>query len=175
MERIELDFLKSGQRPRWAALALLALALAFAGDLLRTYQSLQREVGLKEMRLARLGADAARGARSDPTAPPINAEEYEFARATVRRLSTPWTRLFQALEAAQIDRIALLAVEPDAESGTVSLSGEAKDYLAVLSYVTTLEEQRSLQRVHLARHELRQSARERSVSFTITAAWKERR
>ncbi|HEV8094593.1 MAG TPA: PilN domain-containing protein [Burkholderiales bacterium] len=175
MERIELDFLRPERRPRWPAFALLALALAFAGDLVRTHQALEREIQLKEIQLARLGADGSRSARLDSAAPPVNAEEYEFARATVRRLSTPWTRLFQALEAAQIDRIALLAIEPDAESGTVSLSGEGKDYLAVLSYVSTLEEQRTLQRVHLARHELRQSARERSVSFTITAAWKERR
>ncbi|MND06039.1 hypothetical protein D3C83_271810 [compost metagenome] len=49
------------------------------------------------------------------------------------------------------------------------------DYLAVLSYVTTLEERKELTRVHLARHELKQGARDRPVTFTITAAWKERR
>lgn len=174
MERIELDLLHTDRRARWPAVALLAIALAFAGDLLRTYRSLDTELSAKEMRLAAADAAAPKRVRA-ALAAPISAEEYESARATVRRLSTPWGKLFQALEAAQSDRIALLAIEPDAESGTVSLSGEAKDYLAVLSYVTTLEDQKDLKRVHLARHELKQAARDRPVAFTVTAAWRERR
>jgi hypothetical protein len=174
MERIELDLLRPERRARWPALALLVVALAFAGDLLRTYRTLDSERSAKEMRLAAVGAARPNRARPESTAP-ISAEEYEFARVTVRRLSTPWGKLFQALEAAQSDRVALLAVEPDAESGTVSLSGEAKDYLAALSYVTTLEEQKALKRVHLVRHELKQGMRDRPVSFTVTAAWRERR
>jgi type IV pilus assembly PilN-like protein len=174
MERIELDLLRAERRARWPALALLAIALAFAGDLLRTYQSLDRELSAKEVRLAGAGVAGPTRARPAVTTP-ISAEEYEFARATVRRLSTPWANLFQALETAHSDRVALLAVEPDAESGTVNLSGEAKDYLSVLSYVTTLEDQKELKRVHLARHELKQGTRDRPVSFTVTAAWRERR
>lgn len=174
MDRIDLDFLQSGRRARWPALALIALALVFAGDLVRTYRALDAEVTAKEIRLARAAESGATRARPE-AAVATSAEEYESARAIVRRLSTPWARLFEALEAAQVDRIALLAVEPDAESGTVSLSGEAKDYLAALSYVTTLEQQPALKRVHLARHESKQGSRERPISFTITAAWRERR
>ena len=173
IERIELDFLCPKRPVRWPALALLVIALAFAGDLARTYRALDAEATAKELRLARKG-NVAVPARPEPLFR-ANAEEYEAARATVRRLSTPWGRLFQALEAAQMDRIALLAIEPDAEAGTVSLSGEARDYLAVLSYVATLEERKELARVHLARHEVWQSARQRPISFTITAAWRERR
>ena len=173
MERIELDLLRPKPSVRWPALTLLAIALAFAGDLARTYRALDAEATAKEGRVARKG-NAVVAAR--PGAPsPVNAEEYESARATVRRLSTPWGRLFQTLEAAHMDRVALLGIEPDAEAGTVSLSGEAKDYLAVLSYVATLEERKELARVHLARHEIKQSARERTVSFTITASWQVRR
>jgi hypothetical protein len=105
----------------------------------------------------------------------LSAEEYAFARDTVRRLSTPWTTLFQALEAAQTERIALLAIEPDVENRTLSVSGEAKDYLGTLTYVANLADQKTLARVHLARHEVRRGPQQRPVAFTVSAAWKEER
>ena len=60
-------------------------------------------------------------------------------------------------------------------NGTVALTGEAKDYLAVLSYVANIEQQKAFSRVHLARHEVRYNEPQRPMTFTISASWKERR
>jgi hypothetical protein len=106
---------------------------------------------------------------------PVNTEEYAFARETVGRLSTPWDRLFRALESAKTDRVALLAIEPSTDQRTVMISGEAKDYLAALSYLARLADQDALRRVHIVRHEPQRGASQGPLGFTISAAWKEER
>lgn len=172
MQRLELDFRRSRRAPGWASYALLAVALAFAADLALSYRSLAAQVASLEARLlaapARVPGAATSSRRPD-------ADEYAFARDTVRRLSTPWESLFSTLEGAQNDRVALLAIEPDAEAGTVSISGEARDYLAALTYVANLAEQKTLSRVHLVRHELARGGGTRPVAFTVSASWRENR
>jgi len=173
MPRIEIDFLAAERPRRWPTLLLLVIAIAFAGDLVRTNQLLGAELAAAQRRLAGPSRAAAPGNAQIES---VNArpEDFDSARVIVQRLSIPWGSLFQALEAAQTERVALLAIEPDASSGIVNLSGEGRDYLAVLSYVATLEQQKELKRVHLARHEWKQTGRDRTVSFTVNASWKVR-
>lgn len=173
MNRLELDFLRTRRPPAWASFVLLALAMAFAGDIGWSYRNLSADVEQMEARLA-TSSSLERNARPDSIRP-IAREEHAFARETVRRLSTPWERLFGALEGAQTEHVALLAIEPDAEIGTVNLQGEGKDYLAVLTYVARLGEEKGLRRVHLVQHEIRRGAPQRAVGFTISASWKEGR
>ena len=47
-------------------------------------------------------------------------------------------RALPALESAASDKVALAAIEPDTTKGTVMISGDGKDYLAALSYVSNL-------------------------------------
>jgi hypothetical protein len=174
MKRLELDFVRSPAPPAWAGWALFALAIAFAADLALSYQALREEVAVKRAQAARLagqalGADLVRVSQQPPS-----PEEAAFARDTVKRLATPWQELFRALEAARTDSITLHSVEPDAESGAVSIAGEAKSYLAALGYVATLSSQKAFSRVHLARHDTRDDARG-PIAFTVSASWSRRR
>lgn len=180
MRRLELDFLRSGRQPGWAAWTLLAVALAFALDLGWSWYTLKDEIARKEARLAAHAGPARQTdlfkVSSRKFAPqPVREGELAAARDTLHRLSVPWDALFGALEAAQTERASLISIEPDAGSGTVTLTGEAKDYLAALSYVANLEQQKALSRVHLARHEIRNNDPQRPVTFTISAAWRESR
>ncbi len=175
MRRLELDFLRETRPGAWAGWVLFAVAIAFAADLGVSYVALTREIARKEARLAALGEYRGTENIVKAVARPVSAEELAFARETIQRLSMPWDNLFAALESAQTEGVALLAIEPDAEAGTVMLTGEAKDYLRALSYVGTLENEKTLKRVHLVRHEAKREGRERPVAFTISAAWRERR
>jgi hypothetical protein len=172
MRPLELDLLQARRRPGWASYVLFALAVAFAIDLGVSYRSGLEEVARKEsllaMREARAGESSGKTAATRP-------EELQFARDTVRRIAMPWAALFGALEAASSERIALLAIEPDAENGTVSLTGEARDYGAVLTYVAQLSDQRSLRKVHLVRHEAKPNDPQKAVAFTVSAVWMEGR
>src|SRR5438105_378140 len=122
MRALQLDY--QGRRgPRLAACVLAVFAAGFAADAAMHFQALERDIAVKETRLAsrnRVPKHEIRPLRE------FNADEYTFARDTVRRLAMPWDSLFRALEASQTDRVALLAVEPDVENRAVTVSGEAK-------------------------------------------------
>jgi hypothetical protein len=59
----------------------------------------------------------------------------------------------------------------DAKAGTVKISGDGKDYLAALSYVSNLSRSDSLYRVELVRHEQKANDPSGPVSFAVSAAW----
>jgi hypothetical protein len=168
MQALDLELLRTRRRS-WPAYTLAAFAIAFTADAAIHYRDLREEVEAKEVRAARRAARPAVEA-----GPALSADERTFARETLRRLTTPWNSLFRALEAVQTDNVALLTVEPDIENRTVSISGEAKDYLAALTYLARLAEQPGLSRVHLVRHETRPGS-QRPMAFQISASWKEQR
>ena len=169
MRALELDHLNERSRAPWVRYALAGAALAFGVDQTLHFQSTRASVGALEARIA--------AERTTPTARlpmrEVSAEEVALARDTVGRLTTPWDRLFRALESAHSEQVALLSIEPDAEARTVTINGEAKDYLAALTYLAGLSGQPALRRVHLVRHEVQRQASPRPVAFTISAAWKE--
>jgi hypothetical protein len=165
MQRIELDFVRRRPASRWAGRVLLAVALGVAGEMGFTYVQLERTVNTNEAIVAR--------AQPRKAVNPVSTEEVTAARETVDRLGLPWTRLFAALEGAANEKVALLAIEPDTKAGTVTISGDSKDYLSALTYVLNLSRSDALSHVQLVRHEVKQNDPQRPVSFAISAAWNE--
>ena len=165
MQRLDLDFAAHGRAHRWAGPLLLAIALGVCGDMAWRYVQLERSVKSAEAQIARAQPHRQRATAS--------SEEIQAAKETVDRLGLPWARLFAALEGAASDQVALLAIEPDAKSGKVLISGDSKDYLAALSYVLNLSRSSALTDVQLVRHEMKKSDPQHAVSFQISAAWSE--
>jgi len=168
LQQIRIDFSRSRRAPKWVVPALFALALAFAADVALSFARTVGDLAATEKKLARLDHASFRPARK--AAP----EELAAARETMQKLSTPWDRLFAALETAAIDQVALLSIEPDPKAGTVTISGDSKDYLAALSYVLNLERADVLTHVQLARHEVRQNDPQRPIAFSVSAGWVKR-
>lgn len=170
MRPLELDFAGDYSSSRWAGWAILAVSILFAVDLSRSFVAVRDEAAQLEARLGRSGMtkDIEPGRAPRAAAP----EEFAEARAVVARFATPWSTLFAAVESVQLDEITLLAIEPDPASGNVQISGEARNYLALLTFVGQLERQPGLTRVHLARHEVRESEPRRPLSFTVSAQWR---
>jgi hypothetical protein len=170
MQELDLDFRRTRSAPPWVGRVLLAVAIAFAADVGVTYYRVRQAVAQKELRLAKAGHLVG---ASVPTQA-ISAAELAAARETIERLARPWNNLFGALEGTPAEKIALLAIQPDAKAGTVVISGEGEDYPAVLAYVAALGRAGTLDRVHLLRHELSEDDRQR-VAFSIAASWSGRR
>jgi hypothetical protein len=160
MKRLELDFLRHGRASPWLGRALLAVAAVVCVDAGLTYKDLHKAVGQSEIRIAK---------RSP--ASKVSAQEVAAVRETVQRLALPWDELFMALESAASDKVALAAIEPDTAKGTVKISGDGKDYLAALSYVSNLSRTEGLERVELVRHERKAADPNGPVSFAVSAAW----
>jgi hypothetical protein len=165
MRPLDFDFAER-RAPGWAGWVLLAAGVVFAADLARSYLPLRDEIPRIEARLAK--SNEPKGLERHP----VSAEEFAEARSVVARFAAPWPTLFAAIESVRIDDVALLAIEPDPASGHVLISGEGKDYLAVLTYVARLEAQPGLSRVHLSRHEVREAEPRRPVSFSVSARWR---
>ncbi len=162
MERLALDFSATRRGSPWIGRVLLALAACVALDAGLSYHSARTTLGENQMRLAKR--------TTGPSAPKTTPQEVAAVRETVQRLSLPWDELFTALESAASDKVALAAIEPDPRAGTVTISGDGKDYLAALSYVLNLSRTEGLERVQLVRHEQKNEGNG-AVSFAVSAAW----
>jgi hypothetical protein len=160
LHSLELDFVRRRRVSPWAGRALLAIAVAFAGDVGFSFLKLKNSIVEAQARLDRGGNTRIAARKASP-------DEIAAARETVQRLSLPWDELFTALEGAASDQVALLAIEPDPRNGTVVISGDSKDYLAALTYVLNLSRAETLSRVQLVRHEAKQNA----VGFSVSASW----
>jgi hypothetical protein len=167
LQPLQIDFRRAAASWPWAGPVLFALALAFAGDVGFSYVKAVREFRAKQTTLAKLDPRRMKAGRT------ATVEEIALARETVQRLSTPWTRLFSALESAATDNVTLLSIEPDPKARTVVISGDSKDYLAALTYVLNLSRQGALDHVQLVRHEVKKDEPQKPVGFAISAAWAE--
>lgn len=94
------------------------------------------------------------------------------AQQILSRLTFPWDDLFGQLENITVDGVTLLELQPDADRETLTLTGEAKDVAAMLTYVARLEQVRSLSRIHLQRHETVINEATRPIRFSVAATWK---
>ncbi len=164
MQPLKIDFCRTRKAPRWVAPVLLLVALGFAGDVGVSFVKAHQQAKRNEVALAKLDPRSYRPARN------ASAEEIAAAKDTVQRLATPWDSLFRALEASANDQVALLGIQPDPKTGTVLISGDSKDYLAVLTYVLNLSRSDALEKVQLARHEMKQD-QAKVVGFSVSAQW----
>ena len=162
MQKLQIDFCDSRRSSPWLGRALLALSACVAVDAGLSYQTAKKTLAENETRIAKR-SPAGRAPKATPA-------EVAAVKETVQRLSTPWDELFGAIEAAATDKVALAAIEPDPKAGTVTITGDGKDYLAALSYVLNLSHIEGLQRVQLVRHEQKND----TVNFAVSAAWSQK-
>lgn len=167
MRALDIDFSAARRASPWAGRALLAVSLALAVEAGASYAELRRALAADEARLARAG----KGEPRQGAAGRVAAEDLAAAREAVQRLTLPWGTLFAALEGAASDQVALLAIEPDARSGKLTLTGDGKDYLAALTYVLNLRRAEGLAEVELVRHEQKSKDPQRPVHFSVSASW----
>lgn len=166
MRALDLDLVR--RRPRWPGWLMAVVGIVLVVDALTGTLRLQGEV----QDLSRQsGARALRAAPAEAMTEETR-REFEAARRLLLELSLPWEGLFRSIEAAVDDDTALLAIEPDAAKQTLQITGEARDYLAVLNFMSRLEKDRTLVRVHLLNHEVREEAPEQPTQFTLAASWR---
>lgn len=187
MSRFDLNYLPAPHRP-----SALGWVLAIAGALLlfdvsRHLVSAQDKLAMlertRQLHRVELSAPLAGATPSGTreslqptrvgTAPGVAVTPDRLARAEAiaRRLVVPWESLFQAIEAIPSRGVRLLAILPDPGNRALTVSGEAKDYLAMLNYVNALAAPGALSEVHLVRHEMRAQDPRFTVSFELQASW----
>ena len=170
---MHLDFLHRHRPPSAWAWLLLLVGLLACGTVLDWRFTTQAS------RLLSAEAALQRATRertpTTPAALPLSDKQLsaDWARAAkiAQELAAPWPELFEILEEAADQPLAILSLELDGARRDLVLSGEARNYAALLDYVRYLQSQSRLGAVDLHTHQINQLDRDKPVRFRITARW----
>lgn len=177
MRALQLDYQRTYRPVPWLGLGVLVAALVVLALMGCHYQTLKQQIALWEGKVAQIQGPG----RPDALAPrPLTEQaaraqrlEAEQANQVLRQLALPWSALFNAVESSGGPGVALLSLEPELHKGVVKISGEAKDFKALLDYVRQLAAQPVFDRVMLQSHQIAQADPQKPVRFTLLAHWKE--
>jgi hypothetical protein len=159
------------RRPVLPGLAVLLVSLAVAAGLGVRYRDARVEV-------ARLETQSGLVLPERP-AKPIPREKIEEearnAEAVVRQLTIPWATLIGTIEQAATREVAILQLQPDADSRLLRLTAETRHREAMFDFVRRLGTAQGLADVHLVSHQVQREDPQRPVQFSIQASMKETR
>lgn len=169
MKALAMDFLAVSRPGRWGSVVLLA-GVAVAAATGAGYWHLLQQRSLLEDRMGQLVARSAdaNGARAAKAKPD---DRTRAMNVVAERISVPWEKLFQDIEACDTPEVALLQLQPNITLHQVSLTGEARDRNAVEHYMKRLEETASLEGVHLAQHSQAPESGPWAIRYALTAKW----
>jgi len=174
MNILRLDYQQDLAR-RWPGPLLLVAALGGLALAMVYYLDLNARAASWEDRLEQVARSqgmsplAGRGGQHESD---DMAVQVSRANEVLHKLTLPWNALFRAVESAAGKDIALLAMEPNLEKNQVKISGEARDFAALLNYITHLEEQAVFGPVYLQGHQVQQQDPDKPVRFSLLAVWR---
>jgi hypothetical protein len=166
--RLDLDLVAPPYQPRWIGLVLLVISLALASALFMRWNDTRAELQRTEMSFSLLAA--ARPAH--PVSRERTEEELRAAQTAIRQLDLPWGRLIRSLERAATPNVAVLAVQPEAQSRLLRVSAETATEGAMFSYLNRLRASDALVDVHLASHQVREDDPRRPLQFSLQARFR---
>lgn len=173
MRALKLDYRDNNSLHNWLGYLLLALVLALAVFIYLHFSALRQQTNVVQSQIDEIDNRVhVKPANNHSDMPPQKlAEVFKFSNRTIHQLNLPWSVLFSQLEKAKDDGVALLSVEPNANSTTIKVAGEAKNYEAMLRYVRTLSEQGVFQGVYLTDHKMDEQNPDKPIRFSLEASW----
>lgn len=174
MRALRFNFAGGRTRTQRAGNVLLCIVLLAGGYVVWACENTQQE--LKALQAKRDGFQRVRHADSVPkntrsAALPLREAEIRYANLVIDRLGLPWDRLFNEMENTVDAQVVLLGVEPNAESGRISFTSEARDLRAMLDYERRLAGSDVLRDAHVQSHQVQLQDPQRPVRFVVGATW----
>jgi hypothetical protein len=165
--KLELDYIAPARRRPWLGVLMLATSLGVASELWLQY----RDARLELERFQVTGGLVSAERRPARAAPRERLEdESRSAEAVVRQLTLPWASVIRAIERAATRDVAILQLQPDAESRLLRLTAEARHRDAMFEYVRRLGAAKELADVHVVSHQVQRDAPQRPVQFSVQAS-----
>jgi len=105
-------------------------------------------------------------------AAPVSPEAAVATARASSALAKPWDGLLRDLESLRDPRVALLAVEAQADARSLRLTGEARSMADVVAYVNRLRRLPLTRSAVLATHENRRDGEVDVIRFSLDMVWK---
>ena len=175
MRAIQIDF-ASSRKPSMLGIAMFALALLVLTIIWQRHADINQQLLTLDQSIQEL--KERKGLQ--PTEPQLQAKssadllaKIEEAKKLAGFLMIPWGDVFNALETAASDDLALLAIEPDAKKRQLKITAEAKNKDILFSYLEKLEASDELANVYLLKHEIVEDVDQHPIRFVAVATWKD--
>ncbi|MDN2709873.1 PilN domain-containing protein [Janthinobacterium sp. SUN118] len=174
MRKLDLDFVRQ-TRPL-KTLGVVLFLFAVSGMALVTHAYLQRKgeldtLQLQMQKLTQLTRKVSETGLTEKKATKQVQLELTLAQRVIGHLAMPWEPLFQTLESTLGEDVSLLSVIPDTEKMTLSVTAEAKNLAAMISYQQRLAGDPLFQDVYIASHQTQQQDLQKPVRFMVNARW----
>lgn len=174
MQRLRLDLVISAT-PVWPGVLVLLIAIVGASFSYQRYLLVGERNTALDSELTQVGVESqqSRAAQLPSTLSPAELDaEQRRAREVAALLLLPWHDLFEALEGASHNDVALLTIEPDHKKQQVRITAEAKNFDILASYLKRLDHAPQFKLVRLVRYEVREEDKQHPLRFVIEASWK---
>ena len=178
MPRLRLKFPDHGQLLPHVDYSLLLIGLLVLAGVLFQFQQISKDVNYWSNRVEHLEKQqqqkAAPRTRSSPRIKEFGQEirkEISKANTILDQINLPWESLFDSVEHAATEDIALLSLQPNVSSRALRISGEAKNMSELLDFVEALEREPIFENVHLLNYKIKQDNPHRPIIFLLTAVW----
>ena len=162
-----------GHASRASALAALCLLAGLASLATVAWQTWEARQQIRSVHDALIALRVQRGqiARQTPPGdrPVLTVRQSRDWNQLARLLNTPWPAILDALEATTPDDVALVAIEPDPQQGSVRLQVEAKTLDTLLGYAQSLKAGGPFQDVVLQKHETNEQDATRPMRLSLDA------
>jgi len=173
MRGLELDYQRKPSNVTLYGVVICVLSVATLAFILFQYSKMDEESQILQIKLREFESSTMSrvdGASNRQDAYTL-AREMKEANHVLKMLGLRWDGVFEAVAIAHGKGVALLALAPDPDKGTVRISAEAKNFSEMLDYVQQLEKQPALGGVHLQSHVLQKSDPQKPVRFVVMANW----
>ncbi|HZF38057.1 MAG TPA: PilN domain-containing protein [Blastocatellia bacterium] len=168
---LSIDYQNHGRFARFGWL-LLGVAVLLVLDAMYTQRTAESELMALESHLQGKSSVVQSSNRLSSNSTEAAEVQLREAEDVLRQLTIPWHTLFQSIERAFAEEVALLAVQPDVQRRSITIVGEAKQYNDVLAYVTRLRAEAPLASVYLVGNEIKENDPQRPLLFTVSARWR---
>lgn len=180
MRRLRLSFPDNRQQDRRIEMALLLIGLFVLIIVFFQFKQVSEAVSYWNIRVERLeqqrkpkvthrNRSSARN-RGREIGQEIRKEIIK-ANAILGQINLPWETVFNSVEQAINEDVALLTMQPNVGSQALRIGGEARDMAVLLDFVEALEREPIFKNVHLLSYKIKQDTPHRPINFQLTATW----
>lgn len=137
-------------------------------DLARKQETLRAELQKVETQLTQRHAR-----KPEPKKFVLPEAQANAVNRAIAQLNLPWRDVFDAIETATPESVALLTLDPDAKKRLLKATAEAKTSDAMIAYIEQLKQEPFFDLVVLTRHEVNEQDPNRPIRFQFDAHWAE--